>query len=81
MLRTQESGYPWLSEEMGGSIKSVSGDAGNTLCLDLIGGYMDVFNMLEFRALYIYDLCTFLHIGYTLIQLKTLILLLYGYIS
>ena len=74
MLGTQESSYHWLSKVMEWSMKRVFRDAGSILCLDLIGGYMDVFNILEFRALYIYDSCTFLHIGYTLIQLKTLIL-------
>lgn len=58
-------------------MKRASGDAGKILCLGLIGGYIDVFNMLEFRAVCIHDLCTFLHIGYTSIT-KTL--LLYGYI-
>lgn len=36
---------------------------------------------LEFRALCTYDFCTFLHIGYTSIQLKTSVILPYGYIS
>lgn len=55
---------------MEGSMNRASREAGNILCLDLIDGYIDVFNVLEFRALCIYDLCTFLHISYTLIQLK-----------
>lgn len=80
MLGTQESRYRWLGKVMEGSMNRASREAGNILCLDLIDGYIDVFNMLEFRALCIYDLCTFLYISYTLIRLKTLILLFYGYI-
>lgn len=48
MLRHQDSSdYPWLSEMVEGSMKRASGNAGSVLCPDLIGSYMDVFNMLE----------------------------------
>lgn len=79
MLRSQDSGYLWLRKS-DRNMKRTSGDADNVLFLDLIGGYMTVFNSSEFRALCTYDLCAFLHIGYAFIQLKPSILLPYHYI-